>query len=251
MNSTTTYAEGSVMAKVEKAAVEKVEEFEDGTKLLSALKSGDLSHDDVYVGMVKESEKENHIAFAPGSCDDGWIDVPAKLVGKVEVLRHVPCHDHSHPLVRLALNIDETNAVQVMVRQMFTSAGSRAPVGTQSPTGIMPTDKSSWSGAVSALGGLQGPQLGSVPAFFPSDQFGQPFSPSDQFGQPFFPSDQFGQQFASIAMASGPIGGGGGGEGIISCDLDCDRCHIWPGIPRPCRCKLRNCRVGWPRPVLT
>src|SRR5918912_481342 len=101
--------------------MEAVEKYESGTNLLEALKSGELSGYDVYVGMVKASDKEDHIAFAPGSCDE-WIDVPAELIGDVEVLRHVPCREHSHPLVRMKLTIDESNPVHTMVRQMFASA---------------------------------------------------------------------------------------------------------------------------------
>lgn len=131
--------------------MEKVEKFKSGEELLDALQGDKLSQDDVYVGMVKESDKEKHVAFAPGSCEE-WIDVPAELIGDVEVLRHVPCRDHSHPLVRLELTLEESNPLHEMVRQMFTSVVSRASVEIQSSMNAIPEALSSWSGPVFAPG---------------------------------------------------------------------------------------------------
>jgi len=99
--------------------------FDSGEALVAALADRKLSSDHQYTGMVKASDKDKHVAFAPGSCDSGWIDLPAEVIGKVEIIDQVPCREHSHPLVRMQLKLDESNPLHVMAGQLIASAGSR------------------------------------------------------------------------------------------------------------------------------
>ena len=229
--------------------MDNVEKFESGTRLLDALKSGELSEQDVYVGMVKESEKEDHIAFAPGSCEEGWIDVPAELIGNVEVLRHVPCRDHSHPLVRLELAIDESNPVHTMVRQMFASAGSRSPGGAQLPMGAMPAGTSYWSGAGLASGVQQGQQSGvAQAATWSTMQARSPVAVHDTARFASIPG--VGTNHRSRVALAAPLGPIGGGRvGLIECDIDCcvaccRDCFPFIGcVDYPC-CELSNCKIS-------
>jgi hypothetical protein len=99
--------------------------FDSGEALVAALADGKLSSDHQYTGMVKASDKDKHVAFAPGSCDSGWIDLPAEVIGKVEVIDQVSCREHSHPLVRMQLKLDESNPLHVMTGQLIASTSSR------------------------------------------------------------------------------------------------------------------------------
>jgi hypothetical protein len=113
----------------EEAPMENASVFESGTELLDALKSGSIGYARSYVGMIKASEKQNHIAFAPASCEQ-WFDLPANLVGNVQVIREVPCKDHTHPLVKLNLKRDDADPLMGMIHQML-SAASRAGMQLQ------------------------------------------------------------------------------------------------------------------------
>ena len=56
------------------------------------------------IGMVKKSEaKEKAIEFAPGGNCSSWVTIPLEFIEDVEILKFVPCKDHTHPLVRLNL----------------------------------------------------------------------------------------------------------------------------------------------------
>lgn len=199
--------------------------FDSGKGLLDAITAGDLALKDMCIGMVKASEKEGHVAFAPRSCNE-WVDVPAELIGEVEVLRHVPCRDHIHPLVQFRLKIDDSNPVHAMVRKLLSPAASPTPTEMQSPVGAIPTGTSPWSAALSYSGIQQGQQLGHVHAqprgaggtgfegagFAPGRQFGQ------QLGQPVgttqFASLQ-GRNRIAFAAPIGPGGIGGSRVGFI------------------------------------
>src|SRR5215212_5963584 len=107
--------------------------FKSGTELLESLRRGELSAPDAYVGMVKPSPRENSVAFAATSCDE-WVDIPAELIDDAEVLRYVPCGDHSHPLVRLKLKFDESDPIHAMVQQLLSAV--KAPGWTFASTGF-------------------------------------------------------------------------------------------------------------------
>lgn len=61
------------------------------------------------IGMVKKSEgKERAIAFAPGVHCSNWVTIPLASIKTVEIIRTIPCKDHSHPLVKLNMETPKT-----------------------------------------------------------------------------------------------------------------------------------------------
>lgn len=119
--------------------------FDSGEALVAALVDGKLSPNRQYTGMVKASDKDGHVAFAPGSCDGGWIDVPAEVIGKVEVIDQVPCREHSHLLVRMQLRLDESNPLQAMAGQLIASSSSR--LSTMQPGHLATvSSEATWAG---------------------------------------------------------------------------------------------------------
>jgi hypothetical protein len=239
--------------------------FDTGKELLDAIKGGELELKDLCIGMVKASEKEDHIAFAPRSCNE-WVDVPEELVGEVEVLKQVPCKGHTHPLVQFKLKINESNPVHEMVRQLLSPAVSPTPAEMHTPVNPMSASPSPWnSNAFSYAGGQQGQQFESLYARSSmtegSDYRGAPLPTDWQFRQkPHFPVAEAGStQFASVpgknritfAAPIGPGGIGGGTLGFIDCDIDCCAACCRDCFPfgigcidYPC-CKLSNCKIGF------
>ena len=62
------------------------------------------------IGMVKKSEgKEKTIQFAPGGNCSNWVTIPLEFIDDVEIIKTVPCKDHTHPLVRLNLKTPKTH----------------------------------------------------------------------------------------------------------------------------------------------
>lgn len=101
--------------------------YESGASLLEALESGEaaVASEDAFVGLVKASESEGNVAFTPGSCDE-WIDIPADLVGNVEVLEErIPCGGQFHPRVRMQLKLDAGDPMHAAVRQLLNVAATR------------------------------------------------------------------------------------------------------------------------------
>lgn len=70
-------------------------------------------------GMVKKSDgkkkdgKEKSIQFAAGRSCSNWVTIPLELIEDVEVLKSVPCKDHSHPFVRLTLKTPRTPEAKI------------------------------------------------------------------------------------------------------------------------------------------
>ncbi len=66
------------------------------------------------IGMVKKSEgKEKAIQFAPGGNCSNWVTIPLELIEDVEILKTIPCKDHTHPLVRLNLKTPTTPEAKI------------------------------------------------------------------------------------------------------------------------------------------
>ena len=66
------------------------------------------------IGMVKKSEgKEKVIQFAPGGNCSNWVTIPLELIDDAEILKTVPCKDHTHPLVRLNLKTPTTPEAKI------------------------------------------------------------------------------------------------------------------------------------------
>jgi len=60
-------------------------------------------------GMVKKSEgKDKKIEFAPGGNCSHWVTIPLDLIEDVEMIKTIPCKDHSHPLVKLNMKNPKT-----------------------------------------------------------------------------------------------------------------------------------------------
>jgi len=227
--------------------MEGLKTFASGTKLLESLKDGDLTSRDVYVGMVKVSKKDNHVAFTPGSCDE-WIDVPAQLIADVEVIRHAPCREHSHPVVRLKLSIDESNPVHAMVRHFFSSPAR----GTQAHATTMPNE--AFRNPTGYSLGPEGQELS--PGQAQTGALGRTRYPSTGFYP--VPAEELtvarSGRFATIpgrsqvTVAARRAGGGPGF--ILECDLDCCAdccrdCFPWGCHDYPC-CELKNCKIKLP-----
>jgi len=128
--------------------------YESGASLLEALQSGEmasLGSQDVFVGMVKASESEGNVAFTSGSCDE-WVDLPADLVGDVEVLGQGQCRGHSHPRVRMQLKLDENDPMHGIVRKLMKVGSARA---SRPWFGRGRFGRGAWG-----FGGLRPPRLG-------------------------------------------------------------------------------------------
>ena len=83
------------------------------------------------VGMAKKPEgKEKAILFSLGADCSNWVSVPLGLIEDAEVLRLVPCRDHSHPLIRLNLKVPETPEAQ-----LFSSLLNAMQPGPEGPQG--------------------------------------------------------------------------------------------------------------------
>ena len=82
------------------------------------------------IGMVKKSDgKEKTIEFAPGGNCSNWVTIPLEFIEDVEMLKTIPCKDHSHPLVKLNLKTPKTTEGGIFYAlikgMMHTSAGKQ------------------------------------------------------------------------------------------------------------------------------
>ena len=66
------------------------------------------------IGMVKKSEgKDKTIQFSPGANCSNWVTLPLEVIEDVEIIKTVPCKDHTHPLVRLSLKTPKTPEAKI------------------------------------------------------------------------------------------------------------------------------------------
>jgi hypothetical protein len=99
------------------------------------------------VGMAKKSDgEEKSIQFAPGQDCTNWTTIPLTAIASVEVIRTVPCRDHSHPLVKLNMKTPDSSD-----GQLFSSiiAAMQSPSSAGMPRGL--------GGPRPSLGGLLSP----------------------------------------------------------------------------------------------
>ena len=74
-----------------------------GSSLEEALKNDSLAQSSVeLVGMVKASEKKEHVCFTRSGCDN-WVDLPIDMVEEAEQIGKNTCKDHSYPVMRITL----------------------------------------------------------------------------------------------------------------------------------------------------
>jgi len=85
------------------------------TQLFESLQQDKLTAVPVsLVGMVKKSDgKERTIEFSPGGNCSNWVTLPLESIEDVEVIRTVPCKDHTHPLVRLSLKTPKSPEARI------------------------------------------------------------------------------------------------------------------------------------------
>jgi hypothetical protein len=134
-----------------------------GASLEEALRSGDFERAPVeLVGMVKPSDEDGTISFAPTDCES-WVDVPTDLIENAEHVGHRPCRDHSHPVFRLTLKQSEDPAARILTTLLGPSMRSGAPgfsrLAQQAPTAA-PSFQSPY--AISTVSRI-GPGLGTFP----------------------------------------------------------------------------------------
>src|ERR1022692_3792901 len=85
-----------------------------GSSLEQALKSGSLEKTSIEIGgMVRASEKANHIGFARGDCET-WIDLPTDLIDQAEHLGQRSCKDHVHPVFKITLKEPKDPTAQIL-----------------------------------------------------------------------------------------------------------------------------------------
>ncbi|MEU7579903.1 hypothetical protein AB0B50_20140 [Streptomyces sp. NPDC041068] len=106
-----------------------------GEEFLQALASDAVRDRVAVVGMVKKSEEaSDSLQFAPGTTCEDWTTIPVGLIDRVDLLRQVPCDDHTHSLVQLTLKESDSPEYGVLAallghyaRIAATSAPSPSP----------------------------------------------------------------------------------------------------------------------------
>lgn len=84
-----------------------------GSSLEKALKSGTFERAAIELtGMVKASEKADHISFARGGCET-WIDLPTDLIDEAEHLGQRSCKEHMHPVFKITFKEPKDAVAQI------------------------------------------------------------------------------------------------------------------------------------------
>jgi len=90
---------------------------------------GRLKREELFVpimlyGMVKPAEdSDDYLLFARGYACKDWFRISLSSIENISVLRFVPCDDHKHPLVSLALKQPETDEGQLFVSLFQVTSG--------------------------------------------------------------------------------------------------------------------------------
>jgi hypothetical protein len=110
-----------------------------GQTLVEALRSGELDQPAgvVLIGMVKESEQPDHVAFARGGCDT-WIDLPTSLIEQAEHAGARPCDDHSHPVFRITLRESDDPQAKLLAQLLATQPQLRPQPPGPGRAGLRP-----------------------------------------------------------------------------------------------------------------
>ncbi len=97
-----------------------------GETLLEAIEEGSFDRPGVdLVGMVKASEKDDHVSFTSGNCEE-WVDLPTSMIERAEHVGHRPCKDHSHPVFRITLKEPEDPGAKLLAALLSARSGARA-----------------------------------------------------------------------------------------------------------------------------
>jgi hypothetical protein len=96
-----------------------------GASLEQALRYGSLTPPGiVLVGMVKASEKGEHVLFTRSGCET-WVDLPVAMIEHAEHVGQNACKDHSHPIMKITLKEPKDPVAQIysaLLAQQPTSA---------------------------------------------------------------------------------------------------------------------------------
>jgi hypothetical protein len=99
-----------------------------GKDLEMALKSGELTQTAPVslTGMVKPSDKSDHINFTQINCDS-WVELPVELIESAEQVGNRTCKDHSHPVVQIKLKQTDDqlgNILMALLSQILENSKS-------------------------------------------------------------------------------------------------------------------------------
>ncbi len=134
-----------------------------GKELLHLIKNKNLGSPIAVVGMVKESELADHIAFSPSRSCEQWINIPENSVQGWEHLGKQTCKDHSHDVVRLRLKRPETTEGAVLEQLL---AATSLPLGHCFPFPECPTRWAEWDPKTGRFWCSNcGPSVVSLPGF--------------------------------------------------------------------------------------
>jgi hypothetical protein len=121
-----------------------------GSSLEKALKSGTFERTAIELtGMVKASQKADHISFARGGCET-WIDLPTSMIDEAERLGQRSCKEHTHPVFKITFKEPKDAVAQIFASLLAV------PKPISSQTGPFPPQ--GWQGT--AVGGFGGPSIG-------------------------------------------------------------------------------------------
>jgi hypothetical protein len=98
-----------------------------GQGLVDALGAGEFDRPSgvVLTGMLKASERQDHVSFARGGCDT-WIELPTSLIEQAEHLGSRPCDDHAHPVFRITLRESEDPQARLLAQLLATEPQRRS-----------------------------------------------------------------------------------------------------------------------------
>ncbi|WP_171161899.1 hypothetical protein [Streptomyces sp. I05A-00742] len=100
-----------------------------GEEFRQALNANTVTVPLALTGMVKTADAADVLQFALGTACKDWTTIPVRLIDEVEPLRHVPCDDHAHPLVRLTLKDTGTPEFTVLTSLLRAAQQQASPCG--------------------------------------------------------------------------------------------------------------------------
>lgn len=107
-----------------------------GQELVKALQEGAFQRPTPeIVGMVKTSEKEDHIAVSLQGCEN-WLDIPTDMIDNAEQIGWQPCHDRGHPLMRIRLKgatTPEAKIFSALLEQAHPTRSQSTPAPVRNP----------------------------------------------------------------------------------------------------------------------
>jgi hypothetical protein len=104
------------------------------SEFISKLKRDELGLPLSLIGLVKgPNDKDKTIQFAVGRKCDNWTTIPVDAIDSVQFLRNTFCRDHSHPLVKLYLNLPKSGDAK-MYHSLLLSLSNNSELSGQNIT---------------------------------------------------------------------------------------------------------------------